>query len=149
MWWPCSKRRVLAFFAALVIALEFAPGAIDAAAQAPDITKGEINGRMAMIAIPVFGVERTEGGARMGGYLPVEGCNAHLAPVENLETELTYPCGKWFQPPEGAYRMWLEGPDQISEGTSVVMWEDQPFEGVGLSAAMGMSRRGRSRCHPA
>ena len=111
--------------------------------QLPDVSKGQINGRIAMIAMPVSGVDKTSGGARFDTLLSPEDCETHLTPVENLESELTYPCGKWFQPPEGNYRIWLEKPALISEGYGLLRWENEPFSGKGMSMVMGMEPAGK------
>jgi 5-hydroxyisourate hydrolase-like protein (transthyretin family) len=110
----------------------------------PDLSKGQINGKAAMMALPVSGVERaTTGGARFEKFLSPEGCQAHLAPFGDLEHELVYSCGTWFLPPEGRYRVWLEQPGLISEGTGLLTWDDEPFRGHGLAMSMGMEPAGR------
>jgi Carboxypeptidase regulatory-like domain len=109
----------------------------------PDLSKGQINGRVATMAFPITRVESASGGAGHDRFLSVENCLVHLGPFTAPDDELLYPCGKWFQPPaEGSYRVWLEMPGLISEGHSVLMWEDEPFTGRGLALAMGVEPAG-------
>lgn len=123
--------------------------AATAGAQEIDITKGEINGLQAIIAVPVAGVERVAEGARHETQLSSDDCHVYLTPIDNLEQELTFPCGKWFQPPADLYRIWLEKPALISEGYGLLTCENQPFEGSGLAMATGMEPAGRIALAPA
>lgn len=132
----------------LLLAIGVLPTAADVPLPVP--SKGQINGRTAMIAMPAAGGENTAARARPGVILSPEDCQAHLTPVANLEQELTYPCGKWFQPPqEGNYRIWLEKPAMISEGYGLLMWEDEPFPGKGLSMIMPLEPAGTIALAPA
>jgi hypothetical protein len=135
--------RVLTLLLAVVLSCA-PPGG----AQEIDVSKGQIDGRLAMIAIPVAGVERVTGGARYEAKLATDDCQAHLTPIDDLETEVTFPCGKWFQPVEGHYRIWLEKPGLISEGYGLLTWENEPFTGKGLAMAMGMEPAGRIALAP-
>lgn len=134
--------RTTFFVVALLLATQ-------AVAQAPDPSTGQINGRKAVVVMPVSNVERTPQGPRFAKFLSPEDCEAHLTPVTNLEEELTFPCGKWFLPPaEGRYRFWLEMPDLISEGFGLLNWEDEPFAGRGATSAMSVEPAGTIAISP-
>jgi hypothetical protein len=129
----------------LTIAAVLFPLVAGADIKLPDATKGQINGHLAVVAVPVSGVETVEGaGARYDALLSSDDCQTHLSPIRNLEQELRYPCGAWFQPPAiGNYRIWLEMPNLISEGYGILNWENDPFTGRGISMAMGMEPAGK------
>ena len=96
-----------------------------------------------MLAWPVSGVRIVGQGAKADHLLSPEGCLVHLAPVDDLERELTYPCGKWFQPPEGQYRIWLEAPNLCTAGYGVVTYTVQPFSGRGMAMMIDLEPSGR------
>ena len=97
-----------------------------------------------MIGYALSNVEDVPGpGARFDRILDLPDCEVHLGPFEDLEHELIYPCAKWFNPPAGQYRIWIEAPDLISEGFGRLTWEDEPFAGQGLSMGMGLLPAGR------
>jgi hypothetical protein len=112
----------------------------------PDVSKGEINGKVAILAWPISGVEvnRAGGaGARAGKLLTPEQCSAYLVSTQDLEHELVYPCGKWFQPAVGRYRMWLEGPDLSTAGYGIVDYDAEPFQGRGMAMMFPLNPAGR------
>src|SRR5258708_21568455 len=117
---PCSGRG-LTVAAVVLAAMVVAADDI----RPPDVTKGEIDGKVGMLTWPVRGVEinRPGAGARAGKLLSPEGCSTYLVSTQDLERELIYPCGKWFQPPAGRYRVWLEGPGLSTAGYGIVNYD--------------------------
>lgn len=105
----------------------------------PDKTKGEIDGKMAAYFMPLAGVVETN----FDHILPGDGCEVRLASTEDLDRELVYDCSTWFLPPEGNWRVWLEGPASTSEVHGVLMWEHEPFRGYGQVGGFGMEPAGR------
>lgn len=95
-----------------------------AAVKLPDIATGVIDGRVAVMLFPRFGKDLVE---------PV-GCTAHL--VRRDDTEVLFPCGKWFQPPVGRYRVWIEQNDLISPLQQLLVYGGGPFQGRGLGVVM-------------
>lgn len=97
----------------------------------PDPAKGEINGRRAVLFWPSL-MPTTRSG--QGALLPPDGCEVHVVPHTDLDRELRYPCGRWFQPAEGGYNVWLEQADRISVSPKVMWFTDVPFKGRGMTA---------------
>jgi hypothetical protein len=130
-------RLLVAFCATLLIAA-------DHGVPPPDKTKGVIDGKTATYFMPLAGVEDVPGsGAKFERILPGDGCEVFLASTQDLERELVYPCSTWILPPEGNFRIWLEGVASVSEGHGVLMWEHEPFKGYGQVAGFGMEPAGR------
>src|SRR5664279_3366678 len=120
MMMSCFRRGLVVASAGLAAVV-----AVAGDIRLPDISKGEINGKVAMLAWPISGVEIDKGGAgaRATKLLSPEGCSTYLVSTQDLEHEVVYPCGKWFQPAEGRYRVWLEGPDLSTADYGVVEYE--------------------------
>ncbi len=97
----------------------------------PDPAKGEINGRRAVLFWPSL-MPTTKSGE--GALLPPDGCEVHLVPHADLDRELRYPCGRWFQPAAGGYNVWLEQADRISVSPKVMWFTDVAFKGRGMTA---------------
>jgi len=57
------------------------------------------------------------------------GFEVHLVPVQNLDEELIYKAGAWFQPPMGTYRHWMERDGLMTPSPGVVHYEAVPAEG--------------------
>jgi len=131
--------------ASVLVAVGAALVAAAADIRLPDVTKGEINGRVAMLAWPVSGVEinRSAGVVRPQKLLSPEGCSAYLVPTQDLERELIYPCGKWFQPAIGRYRFWLEGPGLSTGDYGIVEYDAEPFQGRGMAMMFPLNPAGR------
>lgn len=110
----------------------------------PDVTKGRIDGKIALYVLPLEGVETVpEGGAKFERMLPPDGCEVHLSSRTDPDQELVYDCSKWILPPKGNYRLWLEAPNAISEGYAIFEWDHEPFEGRGTAIAFGLEPAGR------
>lgn len=92
-----------------------------------DLTKGVIDGRVAVSFWPVKGYH----GQTLEDPSVFE---VHLVPADNLDAELSHPAGKWIQPAPGRYKYWLEGPDSISPFSSVMNYAGGPFKGKGLAS---------------
>ena len=133
--------RSLSFtFALLLIALSVTADDI----QLPDSSKGQINGKRAMLVWPVSGVQIVgESGAKPNKLLSPDGCSVYLVPTDDLERELIYPCGKWFLPPAGRYRVWLEGSNLATGDYGIVSYDAEPFAGRGLAMMMPLEPAGR------
>ena len=121
--------------------------AVSAAAQniaPPDPSTGQIDGKRAMLVWPTSGVELVGShGARPTRLLSPEGCKTHLSSVDDPERELLFPCGEWFLPPAGKYRIWLEGPNLLTPGYGVTTYEAEPFTGRGIALMMDLAPAGR------
>ncbi len=89
-----------------------------------DPASGVIDGKVAVAFLPSLpGSEEP--------FDPV-GVEVHLTPATDLDRELVYPAGVWFQPPPGRYRVWLEGGGRISQGSLILSYSGGPFRGHGL-----------------
>lgn len=132
-------RRSLA--AVVVIAAVTAAAGEDP--RLPDISTGQINGKVAMLVWPIEGVQRKGDGAKPQRLLSPDGCETHLVPTGDPERELLFPCGQWFQPPNGTYRVWLEKPGLSTVGHGVVSYEAEPFNGRGMAMMMPLEPAGR------
>lgn len=124
-------------FLALLSTLSGSPSL--AAISPPDPSAGVLDGRVAALFWP------SRGGAEKPEFLAPEGCQAHLIPAIDLETEKTYPCGRWFRPPAGAYKAWLEGKDYISAFPATFRYVDEPFKGRGFVGVIPVIPAGRVR----
>lgn len=102
----------------------------------PDPAVGQIDGKIAVAAIPVD--------ARGEPSLPL-GFRAHLVPESDPDVELVFPAGRWFQPDKGRYKVWLEGEDVISPSPAVINYSASPFEGRGMLLALPTVAAGRAR----
>jgi hypothetical protein len=105
----------------------------------PDPKEGQINGIVAVMFLPA---NSTEGG-KVDTLLPSDDCHVVLAPWANLPAEQTYPCGHWFQPPEGRYRAWLESGERITPTTGTFNYAPDPFQGRGSGVIMPVGPAGR------
>ncbi|MGZ5443208.1 MAG: carboxypeptidase regulatory-like domain-containing protein [Thermoanaerobaculia bacterium] len=128
------------WFALFAVAATMRAGGV----SPPDLTKGNVGGKKAIIAYALSNVQDVEGpGARFDAILEPPDCEVHLGPFGNLEQELIYPCSAWFVPPNGRYRIWLETTDRISLGFGQLTWEIEPFTGRGMALGMGLEPAGR------
>ena len=109
----------------------------------PDPKDGHIRG---VVAVMFWPANNTDGG-KVDTLLPVEDCRVVLAPWTNLPAERTYPCGSWFQPPEGRYRVWLEKNDRITPTTGTFNYTAERFQGRGSGVVMPISAGGRIVLH--
>jgi hypothetical protein len=98
---------------------------------------GEIDGKMAVALYPaVFenqGIEE---------LLVPFGFEAHFTELGDPKTELVFPCGQWFLPPRGKWRVWVEGNGQMSPYSGLLLYADDPFNGRGLSAPIPVTDAG-------
>jgi hypothetical protein len=92
------------------LALLFAAPLLAQQPPLPEPTNGVISGRSAILAWPA--TLRADG--YPGQYLPLTGCELHLAAWTEPEKHTIHPCGAWFVPPNGRYYEWLEQHDTIS-----------------------------------
>ena len=102
----------------------------------PDPHTGNVGGAAAVLywpgELPISGPIRP---------LPTaSGCAAHLVPHSTPESELTFPCGEWFVPPDGRYTVWLETRDGISPTQYLLNYSRKPFQGRGLPAILPIVR---------
>ncbi|MCU1228842.1 MAG: hypothetical protein JWO97_1726 [Acidobacteria bacterium] len=93
-----------------LLALLFAVPLLAQRPPLPEPKNGVINGRPALLDWPA--TLRADG--RPGAYLPIAGCEVHVARWDEPEKRTLYPCGAWFAPPNGRYYQWLEQHDTIS-----------------------------------
>ncbi|MGH2628593.1 MAG: hypothetical protein ACRDHY_18305, partial [Anaerolineales bacterium] len=62
---------------------------------------------------------------------------------DDPNVELVYPCGAWFQPPPGRYRVWIQGDWQMSPYSLVLGYSGTPFRGRGVTTAIPVIEAGR------
>lgn len=108
----------------------------------PDLRSGNVNGLRGVLFWPSI----PNGDADHPQPLETaEGCNVHLVPLDDLDRELTYPCGKWFVlPTAGQYKHWLEMVDgRMTPTMGMLYYSRQPFEGVGTAGFNGVAPAGR------
>lgn len=87
-------------------------------------------------------MKRVDGHARP--LETAEGCEAHLVPLDDLDRELTYPCGKWFALlSSGRYHHWLETSDRITPTMGFLYYGRRPFEGMGMASLVPVAPAGR------
>jgi hypothetical protein len=90
------------------------PLLLQTALALPPATAGVIDGKEALLIWPAD---------ESGTLLDPTGCEIHLTPSGDLETHLTYPCGRWVAPPpQQRYNYWLEQGDRISGNKSVLFY---------------------------
>ena len=129
------QLRILTVCACVLVAAIPAIGAV----HLPDLSKGVINGRVAVIAF-----------ARSHGRLMDTGaCSMRLALMGETSAELTYPCGVWFQPPPGTYSSWVEKGDDVSPIQYPLVYSGGPFNGKGFGATFDVDPGGRVQLAPA
>jgi hypothetical protein len=107
----------------------------------PDPKSGVINGKAAVLFWPANPPPSND--VPIGELLPSNDCHAVLEPWTNLAAELTYPCGIWFQPPEGRYRVWLEKGDSLTPTTAVYNYAATPSADRGQGVVMPVAPGGR------
>lgn len=130
---------------ALVLGIEVFLSSRGGAAAPPgllDPATGKIDGKVAIAYTPAELV-----GDKLSPLSPW-GFQAHLTGHDDPSVDLVFPCGVWFQPPVGRYRVWLEGEWQISPHSSVTSYSGQPFRGRGLFAALPVVEAGRVTLPP-
>lgn len=76
----------------------------------PEPQNGIINGRSAVLSWPA--TLRADG--YPGDYLPLAGCEVHLASWDEPDKHFLHPCGAWFVPAPARYFEWLEQGNMIS-----------------------------------
>lgn len=84
----------------------------------PDPAAGEVGGKSAVLLWPADG--------------DVIGCSATLVPQTDPDAEIRYPCGEWFVPALGSYKVWIEGPSSISPAPTKLSYNSTVFKGRGL-----------------
>jgi 5-hydroxyisourate hydrolase-like protein (transthyretin family) len=119
-------------------------GALAASAQTfqlPDRTSGVIDGKAHILFWPSVHPPPQPGEALT--LLSPDGCQVHLIPSADTESELVEPCGRWLLPASGKYRFWLEKDDLISPWPGVVSYDSANVDGKGMAAAAGVVPGGR------
>ncbi|MCP4592798.1 MAG: hypothetical protein GY842_18850, partial [bacterium] len=91
-----------------------------------DVSKGVIDGRVAVSFWPTAGLESRE-------LRDPTGFEVHLVPVDDQDQEYAYPCGTWFQPPRDRYRLWLEADGWMSPDSTILIYAGSRFEGAGMA----------------
>lgn len=117
-----SRGVVLAIAAALTVQ------AFAQHQKVPDPAAGEIDGRRAVLLWPADG--------------RVIGCQATLVPETDADAETHYPCGEWFVPPVGRYKVWIEGPSSISAAPTKLIYVSEQFAGKGMLAIFDTTSAG-------
>ncbi|HUR81098.1 MAG TPA: carboxypeptidase regulatory-like domain-containing protein [Thermoanaerobaculia bacterium] len=98
----------------------------------PDPRTGNVGGLAGVLYWPAIA---PAGPGQTAQPLPsAQGCNAYLVPDANADEELRYPCGRWFAPAPGKYRVWLETADRISPTQNLLVYAGTPFRERGLAA---------------
>jgi hypothetical protein len=96
--------------------------------KVPDAAAGEIDGKRAVLLWPADG--------------RVIGCQATLVPETNADAETHYPCGEWFVPLAGRYKVWIEGPSSISAAPTKLIYVSEQFAGKGMVALFDTTSAG-------
>jgi carboxypeptidase family protein len=110
----------------------------------PDTRQGQIDGKVAVLFWPVSAGHKVEDIEHNNeGLLSPDHCQVHLVPATNMDAELLFPCGVWFQPPDGRYRTWLEKGDLIAESPMVMNYVREPFSGRGQGVIVPVVPGGR------
>jgi hypothetical protein len=132
--WSCAAG---ALGAHLLVLCSIAQAAgLESDAFLLDPATGNIGGKVAVATYPSeYKGDQTE------VLLPF-GYNAYLTSQEDPDQELVFPCGTWFQPPPGRYRVRVEGKWQMSPFSLLLAYSGQPFKGHGLSAAIPVVEAG-------
>lgn len=134
-------RRVInciALMATVVVATE--------TIRLPDPKSGVINGKVAVMFWPADPARSSD--VPIGELLSADDCHVVLEPWTNLAAELTQPCGIWFQPPEGRYRVWLEKGESLTSTTGSLNYVASPFGGHGQGVVMAVVPGGRVALAP-
>jgi hypothetical protein len=132
-----NVRQTIASFIVLVAALA---GAVERI-HLPDPKDGVINGKVAVMFWPASPPHSSD--RPIGELLSPDNCHVVLEPWTNLAEELTNPCGIWFQPPEGRYRVWLEKGESLTSTTGSLNYAASPFTGRGQGVVMAVVPGGR------
>jgi hypothetical protein len=98
---------------------------------------GQIDGMLAMAVTPI---EYSSGQAEA---MKPDGFEAHLVLVKDRESERVFPCGSWFRPKAGWYRMWVEGEWAMTPYSTRIAFPDVPFLDRGLVAGLPVVGAGR------
>lgn len=112
-------------------------GGVPAPSEVLDPATGGINGKVAISVLPA----KYEGD-RLESIYPW-GFEAHLTRDDDPNLELVYPCGEWFQPPPGRYRVRIEGEWHASPYSLMLGYSGRPFRGHGLAATIPVVDAGR------
>lgn len=116
-------RAAIAVLAGIVAA-----GAVASDIQLPDPSTGSIDGMKAALVWPARYKDRTS----EPDLLPAKDCRVMLASAADRDALESRPCGVWFRPQPGTYKVWLEGPAFITPFGTVMRWEDVRFDGGGF-----------------
>lgn len=131
-------RAILHIGSALAFVLCAPSLAAQLPALVPDAAQAQVDGRIAVGYWPMRG----------GGIVGPEGYRVHLAPSSELENELAFPAGVWFQPPADSYRTWVEGTDEdgslwVSPKQNRLRFRGGPFRGRGFAGEVEVGPAGR------
>lgn len=102
-----------------------------------DLSQGEIEGfrALAIEVVDFSGAERE--------LLDPAGYEAHLVRLDDLDREVVAPCGEWFLPESGRYRVWVEGDWEITPYAGRMSFGRIPFAGQGMSGGYPVGPAGR------
>lgn len=103
----------------------------------PDAKQGQINGRVAIMGLPI-----TSDSSGNAVPQPASDCTVHLVRTDEQSDERVYPCASWFQPPVGRHLLWLQSRDGISF-QNVVHYAGEPFRERGHIFATTLHAAGR------
>ena len=127
-------------FLLTVIAVAAAVATDGVAITLPDPRTGKVDGVEAVLYWP--GELPKGAGDTTRPLASATGCTAHLVPQSDPESELTYPCGQWFVPPDDKYTVWLETAEGISPTQYLLNYRRKPFHGRGLPAIVPVVKAG-------
>lgn len=112
----------------LAIAVALTIQALAQQQHLPDPATGEIDGKQAVLLWPADG--------------RVIGCQATLVSESDPDTEIHHACGKWFVPPLGKYKVWIEGPSSITPAPVKLIYTSHEFRGKGMMAVIPRTAAG-------
>lgn len=123
-----------------LVLIAFVATSAYAAIHLPDPRTGVIDGHVATLVWPARNGTRE--------LLPTDGCTGHLVPLDDLNSEEIRPCGEWFQPATGRYKVWLQGLDYISPSPTILICQRDLPGDRGLPAVLPVVPAGRVAASP-
>ncbi len=130
-------RGVKAAFLIAVVSLLFAgtPASAQPAFLGIDPSKGSVDGMTAMAVWPRVGTQTVD----------TAGFEVVLVRRDDPAVTIRFPAATWQVPPEGSYRIFLEGKDVVSPYPTNLTWSRTPFSGRGQPLAKQFVPAGRVR----
>ena len=106
----------------------------------PDASTGNINGHQAVLVWPTTG-------SGLDQLVPdVSDCVVHVDQSAS-EDDLEFPCGKWFLPPVGRSRTWVETHGWIADVPTVTFYDGGIFHGAGMRLVTPVVPAGTVKLH--